>query len=144
LTGPPDGYLPGVPDGDLQRIAAYALISDDLDRWLLVQAKESGLWLLPGGGVNFGEHPEECLRREVLEETGQQVATTELKHVLSDVSSLSGRQLHTVRLIYTAHVLGTTKLTSEVDGSTSTAAWVARDSVRLFQLAPFVRIALGA
>jgi len=132
-----------VADGNLQRIAAYAVISDDLDRWLLVRAKESGLWFLPGGGVNFGEHPEECLRREVLEETGQRVNTMELAHVLSDVSHIRGCSLHHVRLLYTAQLLGSTELRSELDGSTSVAAWVAPSAARRLTLAPFVRIALG-
>ncbi|MFC3773825.1 NUDIX domain-containing protein [Paenibacillus sp. GCM10012303] len=33
----------------------------------------SGHYFLPGGGMDEGETPEECLRREVLEETGYQI-----------------------------------------------------------------------
>lgn len=37
---------------------------------LLVHEVRSGWWLLPGGGTEAGETPEECCIREVEEETG--------------------------------------------------------------------------
>lgn len=44
---------------------------------LLSHETESGWWLLPGGGMEDGETPEECVVREVWEETGLIVRPTE-------------------------------------------------------------------
>ena len=45
-------------------------------RILLTHELNSGWWLLPGGGMEEGETPEECVIREVLEETGLIVRPT--------------------------------------------------------------------
>ena len=44
---------------------------------LLSHETVSGWWLVPGGGMEEGETPEECVVREVLEETGLIVQPTE-------------------------------------------------------------------
>ena len=43
---------------------------------LLSHETVSGFWLIPGGGMEEGETPEECVVREVLEETGLIVRPT--------------------------------------------------------------------
>jgi len=40
------------------------------DKILLSHETVSGWWLIPGGGMEEGETPEECLIREINEETG--------------------------------------------------------------------------
>ena len=54
------------------RISAKALILDDEKRFLLAK-EENGKWELPGGGLDFGEKPQECLIREIKEEMGLDV-----------------------------------------------------------------------
>lgn len=51
------------------RISVKALILDDEKRFLLTK-EENGKWELPGGGLDFGEKPQECLIREIKEEMG--------------------------------------------------------------------------
>src|SRR5580658_5503912 len=59
----------GVPER--QRIAAYGICRDGDGRILLARASPAisleGLWFLPGGGVDHGEHPIDSLRREIEE-----------------------------------------------------------------------------
>jgi len=87
--------------GTLQRLAAYALVVDEAGRVLLSRETgrgRSGLWLLPGGGVEHGEHPEQAVIREVREETGLEVRVGALREVLSDVARVGRRRrpLHAV------------------------------------------------
>ena len=59
-----------------QRVAAYAVIVRDgavlLSR-LAPSVSEIEMWTLPGGGIDFGEHPDDAVVREVHEETGLDV-----------------------------------------------------------------------
>lgn len=56
------------------RHAARAIVIDDAGRTLLFRAKVPGagrfIWITPGGGIDEGETADECVRREVFEETG--------------------------------------------------------------------------
>lgn len=54
------------------RISIKALILDDKKRFLLFR-EENGQWDLPGGGLDYGETPQECLKRELKEEGGLEI-----------------------------------------------------------------------
>jgi len=55
------------------RLASRVLLLDGADRILLLHANSpdgEDYWLMPGGGLDAGEHFDEAARREVHEETG--------------------------------------------------------------------------
>ena len=58
------------------RIGSRAVIVRD-DKILLSHEQISGWWLIPGGGMEEGESPEDCVVREVEEETGLLVTPLE-------------------------------------------------------------------
>ncbi len=61
------------------RTSIKALILNDEGKFLLVQENEKhgSVWELPGGGLDFGETIESCLRREIQEEMGLEVISIE-------------------------------------------------------------------
>ena len=61
------------------------------------------MWDVPGGFVEPLEHPEQAVRRELLEETGLEVAVGELIGVFADVYGEDG--VATFNLYYSASVL---------------------------------------
>jgi 8-oxo-dGTP diphosphatase len=59
-------------------IGAFAIITDAENRILLCLRNDYDLWNLPGGGVDGGEAPWECVVREVKEETGLNIVVEKL------------------------------------------------------------------
>lgn len=113
------------------RLAAYALVIDDSERVLLALWNEGAepQWTMPGGGVELHETPAQAAVRELREETGYDV---ELDGVLgvdiyivppSERLDPPGRALKSVRVVYSARVVGGT-LTFEEDGTTDEAGWI--------------------
>lgn len=95
-------------------------------------------WVLPGGGVDHGEHPRDAVRREVYEETGLHVDPGDLVEVTS--RHFTGARpdglvedFHGIAIVYDATVSdvsrGVEPHVTEVDGSTDRSAWVSLDEV---------------
>lgn len=52
------------------------VFNNQRDQILLIKRRDVEVWVLPGGGVDQEERPEDAAVREVLEETGLHVAVT--------------------------------------------------------------------
>jgi 8-oxo-dGTP diphosphatase len=135
-----------------QRVAAYGLARRG-GEILLVRASSTtgvpGTWWLPGGGVEFGESPQDCLVREFLEETGLTARVGHVLDVVSDVSTWvrESVRLHSVRLLYEVDVDdGPTR--PEADGSTDAVRWIPSRELVTLPLIPWLgdlaRTHLGA
>jgi 8-oxo-dGTP diphosphatase len=126
----------------LRRIAAHGLCRDGERRVLLARGSPSadlpGVWQIPGGGIDHGEHPADAVVREFVEESGLTVAVTGLRAAVSDV--LWGK--HTDRVIYDVAVHGGV-LRDEPDGTTDLAAWITPAELPDLPLMPFTAELLG-
>ncbi len=131
-------------------VGAYALCLDEPDHLLLCRIKEgypdAGLWTLPGGGLSWGEPPEEGVLRELEEETGlRPLALGEVAAVYSRAYLRSeerpANSVHHLGVIYRVKgVQGV--LRAETDGSTDRCAWVTRAASEHLALVPLARFAL--
>jgi ADP-ribose pyrophosphatase YjhB (NUDIX family) len=122
--------------GRIQRIAAYNVCTDAADRLLLCRLSAvtaaPGAWTLPGGGVEFGEHPEAAALRELEEETGLVGTIAELLAVDSVHRPVQlgedAADYHSVRILYRTTIVGG-ELKHEIAGSTDRAAWHTREEL---------------
>ena len=120
-----------------QRVAAYAvvlsakgLLATEYSATTAVQ----GRWGMPGGGLDDHEQPVDCVRREVHEETAQQIVLGKLTEVQTGhwIGRNPGGMIedfHAVRLVYRATCREPTEpVVLDRGGSTASARWVGLDS----------------
>ncbi len=126
------------------RHGAYGIVLQDSS--ILLTQKKSGpyqsLWGLPGGGIEFGETPEEALKRELLEESSLMVRELEFLTIATATGEYNKKGepygFHHVGLIY--RVLDWIKepnLTPEEENR-----WASLNSVISQELTPFGRYAV--
>ncbi|MDZ4727360.1 MAG: NUDIX hydrolase [Leptospira sp.] len=86
------------------RVRVAAIIKNPKGKVLLVQQKKngSGYWLLPGGGIEFGESAEEALKRELKEELDLDVTKTQF--LLLNESIDPNKKRHLIQLVFSAKV----------------------------------------
>jgi 8-oxo-dGTP diphosphatase len=125
----------------IRRVGAYGICRDGSGRVLLAHNSHlssfPGLWTLPGGGVDQGEHPDDTVVREFAEETGLKVRIEGLRTVTADVARLPGGDLeHTDRIVYDVTAVGGS-LRDEAEGTTDLVAWVEPAALAARPLMPF-------
>jgi len=128
-------------------VRAYGVLLDE-GRVALVRSSNPRhvppLWWLPGGGIEFGEAPEDTLVREFFEETGLHVRDPKLLGVTSDLRHRdNGDRVHTVRIIFSVELAGG-ELSDEVHGTTDHAAWFDLSGLDSLNVADYAMAAIGS
>lgn len=132
----------------IRRVGAYGVCRDGRGWTLLARnsgaSEFPGLWTLPGGGVEQGEHPDDAVVREFAEETGLTVRIDTVRTVTADVVRLPvlGDLQHTDRIVYDVSADGG-ELRAEIGGTTDLVEWVSDASLAGLALMPFTAAVLG-
>jgi ADP-ribose pyrophosphatase YjhB (NUDIX family) len=134
------------PSARRTRLASYAVAIESgsiLVARIAPGYPGEGRWTLPGGGVEWGEHPDDALVREVHEETGFAVTEFSLIGINSQVFSESANHagLHAVRMIYDVPLHGEPRVV-EIDGSIDAAAWLPLAELPAVDTVELVRVGL--
>ncbi|MFT5587670.1 MAG: 8-oxo-dGTP diphosphatase [Cognaticolwellia sp.] len=131
------------------RVSVYGLAMDHCPeqgpRVLLTQLAEHcyrpGCWTLPGGGMDFGESPEQTLMREVHEESALHATEPKLFHVHSFSEDTKRGPFQAVQIVYRIQAQGEPRVL-EVDGSTGAVAWVPLSEVAALPKVPMLDVIL--
>jgi ADP-ribose pyrophosphatase YjhB (NUDIX family) len=101
---------------------------------------DRGRWTLPGGGVDWGEYPDDALLRELKEEAGVEGVTPgRVVGIYSRTYERSVKRpwapFHHLGIVYQVEGVGT-DVVHEQDGSTDRCDWFTRDAAALLPLVP--------
>lgn len=127
------------------RIGAYGIVLRDQHILLILEKPEGtfgGLLNLPGGGIEFGESPEEALQREFKEEVGMSFESMQLVTNLSNNMEVLNREdpfhFHHLGQIY--RVFGWNEISDAIPEESF--AWYPIKELSPSTLTPFARAAV--
>jgi 8-oxo-dGTP diphosphatase len=132
-------------DKHTQRVVSVAFITDEKGRVLLQLRRDTeildadGKWEFPGGTVEFGESPEETVKREVGEEIGCVIDVVSLlpkiyTHVWTTVDGLN---VHSLTSCTVARIVRGVPLPQ--DPEVVRVEWFTREEIESLDLLPGVK-----
>jgi ADP-ribose pyrophosphatase YjhB (NUDIX family) len=118
MSGRRDYYRdPNAPRANSIAPGGSAVVTDGHGRVLMQRRADSGNWALPGGIMEVGETLEQCVIREVKEETGLDVELTGLLGIYTDpqhvIAYTDGEVRQEFNITYYARVIGGTITVSQ-------------------------------
>lgn len=111
MSGRRDYYRdPHAPKANSLKPGGSAIVTDEQGRILMQRRTDSGNWALPGGVMDIGETLQQCVIREVKEETGLDIEITGLLGVYTDpqhvIAYADGEVRQEFNLTYHGRVIG--------------------------------------
>lgn len=101
---------PSAPKANSLLPGGSAIVSDDQGRVLMQRRSDSDNWALPGGVMDVGETLEQCVVREVKEETGLEIEITGLVGIYTDpahvIAYADGEVRQEFNVTYRGRVVG--------------------------------------
>lgn len=83
----------------IQKVTVKGCVIEDGKVFMLQD--EKGMWELPGGRINFGEHPQDALQREFKEELGiEDVVVGKLVDIWDFTVSAKGDEYQFIVVVY--------------------------------------------
>lgn len=118
---------------------AAAIVKDD--KLLMIRRVDNDKWSLPGGTLDFGESLEECVIREVKEETGLNIRIDGIQDIYSNPNILIEYANGEVRQEFTT-VYNATVIDGElkIDDESKDIQWVSLEKVLSLNMAKSQRI----
>lgn len=118
LSGPGDAMStrrdyyrdPNAPKANTLVPGGSAIVTDQQGRILMQRRTDSGNWALPGGVMDIGETLQQCVVREIKEETGLDIEITGLLGIYTDpqhvIAYADGEVRQEFNVTYHAQVIG--------------------------------------
>ena len=134
-----------------KHIGCYGIVINDKNEVLLIKKAKGaykGKLDLPGGGIEYGERPEEALKREFIEEIGLEIESFSLYKVITyyvtwNISDTKQEKLQHLAVIYKVKLneLELDKIKMDADGHDSLGAnWYDIDKLSLEELSPLAKV----
>lgn len=129
------------------KTVAIGLIENDEQQFLISQRYDPKIaeahmkWDFPGGTIDFGETPEDALRREILEETGLTVTIGEMiPKCYSNVWAHEDFKIHAIVLCYRCKLVsGELNLS---DYKIHDLKWIDRNDFNKYDFLPSIKFFL--
>ena len=130
-------------------LGAYGLCRDPSGRLLRARLTpgqtDEGHWTMPGGGVEWGEHPDATVLRELEEETAARTSAMSASPRSTPLSTNGARSVRTTRSMSLAcfEVMpGSFDVRPERDGSTDRCEWFTEHQARKLPRVPIAQFAV--
>ncbi|MEU0121142.1 NUDIX domain-containing protein [Streptomyces albidoflavus] len=135
---------PHAPEPNSLVVAASAVVTDDRGRILMQRRADSGLWALPGGGMELSDTLPGTAVREVKEETGLDVEITGLVGTYTDprhvIAYPDGEVRRQFNVCFRARLVGGTLTVSD---ESLALRWVAPADLGSLDMHPTQRLRLS-
>lgn len=132
---------PDAPPANSIVPAVTVFVLDNVDRVLLIQRTDNGLWALPGGAQDVGEYIADTARRETKEETGVDVEVTGVIGIYTNpnhvVEFSDGEVRQQFSICFRGRYLGGQPTTS---AESSTVRWVSSKELHSLAIHPSMRL----